>query len=266
MTTPTIDAEKLTGITLKKGGHASPEAGMCLMEAVAYVRGIGHTDHPACVAPLLGEMGRTLNDILPDALRQQLVPLIPDLPGTADDGHDEERSYMALDWLIRVYLPTWLELSPACREDAAKVRELGRIIDMASAERAGPVVEQARKTAHARAARAAWDAAWDAAGDVARVAAWDAGDVARAAARAAWVAAWAAGDVAWDAADAARDVAGDVAWDVARAAARDVAGDVAWDVARAAARAALRPTVEALQLSAIELYGRMTRVGHEVSA
>ncbi len=172
--TYTIDTTKLDGLTLRSGGHDSPDDGLCLMEAVAYVRGIDHTDHPACVAPVLGEMGRNLNDVLPDDLRQQLIPLIPDLPGTRDDGHDETRSYMALDWLIRVYLPTWLDLVPECRDDAAKVRELGRIVDLASAERAGPVVRQAQSTASAArsaaesAARsaaesAAWSAAWSAA-------------------------------------------------------------------------------------------------------
>jgi hypothetical protein len=240
----TIDTSKLAGLTLGKGAHPTPDAGMCLMEAVAYVRGVAHTDHPACVAPLLGEMGRSLNDVLPDDLRQQLVLVIPDLPGTAGDGHDEQRSYMALDWLIRTWLPAWLDLSPACREDAAKVRELGRIVDLASAERAGPVVRQAQTTAAAAGA-----AAWAAAGAAAGAAAWAA---AGAAARdAAWAAAW---DAAWDAAGAA---AGAAARDAAGAAARDAAGAAA----RAAARAALRPTVEQLQTSAIELYGRMSRVG-----
>jgi hypothetical protein len=177
----TIDASKLDGLTLAQGGHESPDDGMCLMEAVAYVRGIGHTDHPACVAPVLGAFGRNLNDVLPDDLRQKLIPLIPDLPGTAGDGYDEERGYMALDWLIRTWLPAWLDLSPACSEDAAKVRELGRIVDFASAERAGPIVRQAHWTASA-----AWDAAWDAAGAAARVAAGAAARVAAgAAARAA---------------------------------------------------------------------------------
>lgn len=202
MTDTTIDPAKLDGLTLKKGGHPTRDAGMCLMEAVAYVRGIEHTDHPQCVAPLLGEMGRNLNDVLPDDLRQQLVPVIPVLPGTRDDGHDETRSYMALDWLIRVYLPTWLDLSPACREDAAKVRELGRIVDMASAERAGPVVRQAQSTA--------------------------------------------------------RDAAGDAAW--------AAAGAAAWAAARDAARAAVQPTVKKLQISAIELYAAMARVGQDAAS
>ncbi|MGL5909597.1 MAG: hypothetical protein ACRCZP_06325, partial [Phycicoccus sp.] len=154
-----IDPARLDGIYLARGAHGTPAAGMCLMEAVAYVRGVDHTDRPACVSTVLGNMGRSLNDVLPDDLRQQLVPLIPDLPGTVGDGHDEERSYLALDWLIRTWLPAWLDLVPACRDDAAAARELGRIVDRASAERAGPVVRQAQNAAYAAWA-AAGAAAW----------------------------------------------------------------------------------------------------------
>lgn len=170
-----IDQTRLGGITLAKGGHHNPSDGLCLLEAAAYVAGERHTDHPDCVSRVLGTFGRHLNDVLPDDTRQQLVPLIPLLPGTAGDGLDERRSFMTLDWLIRMWLPTWLELSPACRDAAARVRELGRIVDMVSAERAGPVVRAAREEA-----RAAGAAAWAAAGAAARAAA---GDAARAAAR-----------------------------------------------------------------------------------
>jgi hypothetical protein len=77
-------------------GHAA-----CLLEAVAYVAGEEWTDEPQCVSPVLGVFGRSLNDILPDDRRQELVPLIPKLIGTRDE-QDEARSYLALDWLIRV--------------------------------------------------------------------------------------------------------------------------------------------------------------------
>ena len=63
---------------------------------------------------------------------------------------------------------------------------------------------------------------------------------------------------AWDAARAA-------ARDAARAAARDAARDAAYDPAETAARiaagGALRPTVEALQVSALDLLDRMLRYG-----
>ncbi|MTW28487.1 hypothetical protein GM527_13375, partial [Streptococcus pneumoniae] len=68
------------------------------MEAVAYVAGEKHSDRPECASIVLGSFGRSLNDVLDDTKRQQLVPLVPKIVGTAGDGHDEERSYMALDW------------------------------------------------------------------------------------------------------------------------------------------------------------------------
>ncbi len=289
MTELTIDPELFAQIELKKGAHSNIDEGACLMEAVSFLAREQFSDHPKCVSPVLGTFGRNLNDVLPDALRQELKSLIPSLPGTADDGMDETRGYMALDWLIRTWLPVWLDLVPATREDARKLRELGRIVDLVAAERAGPVVRESQKNA-----AAAWDAAWDAARAAARDAAGDAAgaaagaaarDAAWAAARdaagaAAWDAAWdaaraaardAAGDAAWDAArDAARAAARDAAWaaarDAAGAAARDAAGDAARDAAWAAARDAatkvLAPSVEELQRSAIELYRDMIKAPH----
>jgi len=210
-------------------------------------------DHAACTSPVLGEVGRALNDILPDGPRQQLASLIPDLPGTADDGHDEARTFMAVDWLVRTWLPTWLELSPSCRQDAAKIRELGKIVGPASAERASGVVRDARDSAVVTWV-ATSDADWDAARDAARVAAgatvpWV--DAVNLVARVAGP----AGDAAWDAVGVAAGDAARVA--AAMAAARAAAGDAAWD----AAWAHLQPAVTAVQESAIDLYGRMARIG-----
>jgi hypothetical protein len=233
----------LATLTLGTGSHIDRDAGVCLLEAVAWWADESHTDAPACVSVVLTSFGTRLNDVLPQDRRQQLVPLIPRLVGTRSDGHDETRSYMALDWLIRTYTPAWLDLAGLTAE-ATALRDLRRIVDLVAARQAGPVVRKARtKAAAARAA--AWDAAGDTARAVARAAA---GDAARAAARAA---AWdAAGVAAGDAARAAAwDAAGDTARAVARAAARDAAG--------AAAGAALQPTVDQLQDSAIVLFTDM---------
>jgi hypothetical protein len=149
----TIDQQLLDQLTLAKGGHDDPEDGLCLMEAVAWVRGLDHTDHPPCVAPVLGGMGRNLNDLLGDDMRQQLKPLIPLLPGTAGDGQDEARGYMALDWLIRTYTPAWLDLA-GLAEEARTLRDLRRIVDLAAAQSAGPVVKAVREKARAAGADA----------------------------------------------------------------------------------------------------------------
>ena len=173
----------LENLHLAHGGHETRDDGLCLLEAVAWFAGKPHTDHPPCVSPVLGAYGRSLNDVLPDAPRQQLRPFIPALPGTAGDGKDETRGYIALDWLIRTYTPAWLDLA-GLSEEAAALRDFRRIADLAAAQAVRPHALAARDKAAAAGAAAgvaAWAAAWDAAGDAAWAAAGDA----------AWAAAWA---------------------------------------------------------------------------
>jgi len=240
-------------ITLTRGAHETRADGVCLLEAAAWFAGKSHTDHPACVSPVLAAYGRSLNDALPDDSRQLLVPFVPLMPGTAGDGLDEARGYLALDWLIRVHAPAWLDLA-GLADEARALRDLSRITDLAAAQAAGPVVLTARNKA-TDARNTTWDAAWDAAGDAARDPAWDA----------AWAAAGAAAKAAaWDAAagEAAGDAARAAAWDAARDTARDAAGnaawdDAAWDAAWDAARDVLAPTVTQLQESAIVLFSAM---------
>jgi hypothetical protein len=221
----------LASVPLRHGGHDSVEEGMCAMEAVAFVAGEPHTDTPACACPVIADFMRSWNDGLPDDAHRDLYlkRFVPRLVGSlASSAVAERRSYLALDWLIRVYTPAWLDLVEATKAHAASIRALGEIVDMQSAVAAGLVVRAAGD--------AAWAAAVDAAADAAGDAAWDAaGDAARAAAGAA-------------AGDAARDAAWDAAWDAAR--------DAAWD----AARDALKPTRLALQQSALRLAERMIEV------
>ena len=227
--------DALDTITLAEGAHDDFESGHCAMEVVAWLAGLGHTDCPECASPVLRDFTINLNDQWGHEQRQKLIPLLPRMVGTAGDGQDEARSYLALDWLIRTFTPAWLDLAGLTTE-ATELRSLRRIVDMATAESAGPVVLSVRARA-AAAGDAAWAAARGAARGAAGAAAWAAaGDAARDAARdAAGAAAWGA---AWDA-----------AWDAAGAAARDAAGDAARDV--------LQPTIEALQASALDLLDRM---------
>ena len=41
--------DALATLTLKNGSHPSPDDGLCVMEAAAWVAGEPHSDHPACV-------------------------------------------------------------------------------------------------------------------------------------------------------------------------------------------------------------------------
>jgi hypothetical protein len=229
---------ELDTIILSEGGHSSREQGVCLLEAVAWWAEEDHSDQPECVSPILGMYGRSLNDVLPDGKRQRLRVYIPQLPGTAGDGLDERRGYIALDWLVRTYLPAWLRLVPALIADADLLARHRPIETLEDAAAVGEIVRDAES--HTLTAR---DAAGAAAGYAASAAARDAaGD-------AAWTAAGAAArDAAGAAAGfAARDAAGDAAWAAAGFAARDAAGD------------ALKPTVEQLQDSAITLFGELIR-------
>jgi len=174
-------------ITLAKGGHdgedscgGSPQR--CLFEWYNWLTRDEHTDAcPPGVSRVLHSFGIALNDLLPDDRRQELVRYLPNgtspLAGT-DDGRDEARGYLALDWLIRTYLPTWLALVPALAEHAAAAAGLPVIAGLETAEFAGPVVRAAGDAARAAAGDAAgataWAAAWDAAWAAARAAARDA--------------------------------------------------------------------------------------------
>jgi len=243
----------ISTITLNEGSHGDPSEGCCLLEAVSMFAGESFGDRPECVCRVLAAFGRWWNDGLPnDEAREQLRQYIPRLVGTkATPAIESQRAMMAVDWMLRVYTPTWLDRLPALRMHAAALRAHPEIVDTAGLISVLPIAVAARKDA-AAARAAARAAAGAAAEDAAWAAAWAA---ARAAARAAAEAA--AEDAAWAAARAA-------ARDAARAAARDAAMAAAmaaaWDAARAAARAALAPTVTELQASAHALFDRMIRV------
>jgi hypothetical protein len=96
---------------LAHGPHATPEDGRCAMEWVSYLAGEPHSDQPACVSPALRSFCVALNDGLEKNARQRLRPFLARTIGTTHDGLDEERAWMAIDWLIRVYAPAWLELA-----------------------------------------------------------------------------------------------------------------------------------------------------------
>jgi hypothetical protein len=253
-----------TDYTLAYGTHATPEEGRCAMEWVSHLAGERHSDEPTCVSPVLRAFCTTLNDSLDDVPRQRLRPYLARTIGTAADGLDEARSWMAMDWLIRTYAPAWLRLAG---HDTSADR-LARLLPIADGQDLGPALAALRD------ARAQTRTAWASALGAARAAAWTPWAAGRAAAR---EAAWrSAGAAAWA---AARVAVGDIAGDRARALARDISGDAAALVgrevrdarsgyaAREALRAALSPALEGLQVSAFALLDRMLpTVDHGVLA
>ena len=200
-----LPAKLLKSIKLQSGSHSTREEGLCAMEAVAWLAGKKHSDSPSCACPVIAAFLRSWNDALPAEERTKLLrPLLPKIVGTKSTAAiEEQRSFLALDWLIRAHTPEWLDLRAELKAHAASLRGLSPIVDMRTAQAARKTVDAARVAA--------------------RVAAWDA--------------------------------AGDAAWGAAWAAAGDAARDAAW--------AALAPTRERLQISAVELVERMIALGGE---
>lgn len=238
-------------VFLSEGPHPSrfdPDGKptMCAAEYAAYLAGEPHTDRPKSVSPVLLDFVISSNDALDGETRQRLRPYISRMLGTARDGQDEARRYVALDWLVREYAPAFLAAA-GLTEEAEALRGLAAIEDLQSCLVAWLCVEDAWYPA---VLTAAYDANWGATMDAAYEATY--------------------GAAAFDAAanvrvpkvfEAARDVAVEVAYYAARATANaaaqfvyDVGGWVAVDYAT---HASLRPTVEMLEESAFELLDRL---------
>ena len=77
---------------LSRGRHRSPRRGACFMEFASFLAGERWSDHPSCTHPLLGQLARQVNDLIGDAGRQDLVPLIPLVVGRLGD----DRTWLTL--------------------------------------------------------------------------------------------------------------------------------------------------------------------------
>jgi hypothetical protein len=224
------------------------------MEWVTHLAGESHSDTPACVSPVVRTFCTALNDALDDDARQRLRAYLPRSIGTAEDGLDEARSWMALDWLVRVYAPTWLAAAQL-RRSADALEVLPPVLDVIALNAAIRELDAARARS-----RGAWSASLGAA----RAVAWVPIAAGRRAAR---EAAWrSSGRPAWAA--AAIEVR-KLACDRASAICREIAADTAATLIRAqrSARGAsashdqappeLALTLERLHQSALTLLDRM---------
>ena len=173
----TLDIE---AIRLDRGSHDNPDEGHCVMEVVAMLAGEPFTDHPSCASPVVSAFLRNWNDALDDDTRQTLKQHIPRLVNSkGTPAQEERRSWMALDWLVRVQTPAWLRLA-GLTEQAEILTGLGEATPETCPSIKAPL--QAIRTdacaawdaARAAAGDAAWDAARAAAWDAARATAWDA--------------------------------------------------------------------------------------------
>lgn len=137
----TIDSERLAQITLSWGPHASRDSGMCMLEAAAYLAGEEHSDHPQCVSPILGRVGRTVNDVTPDFSRQDLVRLIPSMLGTRWDGLDYIRFRMVRSRCAEKHLGEWLPRFP---DSERFLERLDEVVDGRESEALDDLIEDVR--------------------------------------------------------------------------------------------------------------------------
>ena len=116
-----MDFASLIRFELQGGNHERPEDGLCVMEATAWFAGERHSDHPACVCPVIAHFCRAFNDRLGDR-RQDLVPYIPRLVNS-QAGRRVTRA--RLDILLTDYVA--LGGNPARAESLARRFERARL-------------------------------------------------------------------------------------------------------------------------------------------
>lgn len=70
---------------LSVGRHRRARKGACFMEFASYLAGERWSDHPSCTHPLLAGLARTVNDLVDNDHRAELVPMIPDVIGVTGE-------------------------------------------------------------------------------------------------------------------------------------------------------------------------------------
>lgn len=100
-----VDFETIAaGVRLAGGAHDQAGAEMCVNEMVAWYAGEDHSARPLCECPVLGHFAMSLNDLMGDRERQNLIRFIPRLAGSRDDRAEWRRAHhflFALDRLGR---------------------------------------------------------------------------------------------------------------------------------------------------------------------
>src|SRR3954467_13902014 len=70
-------------VRLRRGKHASPEKGVCVMELASMLAGEPFSDRPQAVCPVIGAYLRSYNDVVDDERRQDLYRYASEAIGTA---------------------------------------------------------------------------------------------------------------------------------------------------------------------------------------
>ena len=136
-----MNFEDLTIFQLAEGAHGTAQEGLCAMEAVAWLEGEPHSDHPECVSPVLAAYTRRFNDRLGDADRQRLIPFLPKLVGTVAPELEQARAEYLAWQAVSVFTPRALDAG-GFTEHATRLRNIPRY-DWRAATRAADAAAEA---------------------------------------------------------------------------------------------------------------------------
>lgn len=144
------------------GVHETAAYGLNLMEAVAWVAGEPHSDHPLCVSPVTRKFVRLLEFCSYPEDREQLNHLIPKLVDcAASETVELRRALMVLDWAVRALAPAWLRAAHLDAEAAAleACAKIGGISGVMAARE--PMRDAFRRADAARCANWEWAVDWN---------------------------------------------------------------------------------------------------------
>lgn len=135
-----FDFTSIPQLELSVGEHPTPEEGVCFYEAVAFFAGEPHSDRPKCACPVLTAYGISLNDNMPDDLRNRLlIPMIGRVAGTRDESSERARAEFLAMWAVNKILP----LALRAEDFEAQAQALERADSLRLANKAVSVAQKA---------------------------------------------------------------------------------------------------------------------------
>jgi len=96
-----VDSSHQT-VQIRKGRHASPARGACVMELASMLAGEPFDDHPRAVCPVLAGFLRSYNDLLPDGQHGELYAVAARVVGTRSSrAIRRRRARRVMTWAAR---------------------------------------------------------------------------------------------------------------------------------------------------------------------
>ena len=123
-------------VRLRRGKHASPEKGVCVMELASMLAGEPFSDRPQAVCPVIGAYLRSYNDVVDDERRQDLYRYAVRGDRVGRSGRAPPPSGRALPGRDRAPARPALARAPVAERAAGAVA--ARLVDRARARRHAP--------------------------------------------------------------------------------------------------------------------------------